>query len=348
MAFNDEMSTQIFSVSESAILKAANHLKSGALVAFPTETVYGLGANALNGTAVARIFEAKGRPSFNPLISHVLSLEEAEQYGTFSDDARKLAHYFWPGALTMIVPRRADCDISDLVTAGLDTIALRVPAHKVARQLLKACGFPLAAPSANASGEVSPTAPAHVTDSLKDKVEFILAAGSCQIGLESTVIDMSTEQPAILRPGSITPEDIANILGRKVELAIECAAHTARDGKNENTRSAPKSPGQLLKHYAPSRPVRLNAIDLRPDEALLAFGSDKFMGIQGGGSAQNLPDTARKNLSETGDLYEAASNLFSMLRALDRPEHKGVAVMAVPDVGIGIAINDRLRRAAQG
>lgn len=329
------MKTQILAINERTITQAAHHLASGELVAFPTETVYGLGANALSGTAVAKIFEAKGRPSFNPLISHVLDLEQAEEYGVFNEKARQLAHYFWPGPLTMIVKRRSDCDISDLVTAGLDTIAIRVPAHKVARQLLRACGLPVAAPSANISGQVSPTAPAHVAEGLMDRVGIILAGGACEIGLESTVIDISGDEPVILRPGSITAQEISHVVG--VDVRVD-------DGDHD----APKSPGQLLKHYAPQVPVRLNAVDLQPGEALLAFGSDRFMGIRGGGAARNLPDSARLNLSEEGDLYEAASNLFAMLRLLDRPEHRAIAVMAIPDVGIGAAINDRLRRAARG
>lgn len=335
MALIAPMSIQIIAASEAAIKDAATRLKSGALVAFPTETVYGLGANALSGSAVAKIFEAKGRPSFNPLISHVLSAEEADEYGVMSEEARKLAHSFWPGALTMILPKRAACEISELVTAGLPTIAIRVPAHKTARALIKACGFPLAAPSANASGEVSPTTPAHVAESLKGRDVMILAGGAAQGGLESTVVDMSGERAIILRPGTITPQDISNVLGYDVDIDL-------------GDHDAPKSPGQLLKHYAPRIPVRLGAIDLHPGEALLAFGSDRFMGIKGGGAARNLPDTARLNLSEEGDLYEAASNLFSMLRALDRPEHKAIAVMTIPDIGVGIAINDRLRRAANG
>lgn len=329
------METKILAINDQSLKDAANLLKSGGIVAFPTETVYGLGANALNGSAVAKIFEAKGRPSFNPLITHVLSLADAEEYGFFSEEACKLAHYFWPGALTMIVPRRAGCDISELVTAGLDTIALRVPAHKVARQLLKVCGLPLAAPSANISGEVSPTAPAHVAESLKDRVEIVLAGGACQIGLESTVIDMSGAEPIILRPGSITADDISTVLGRKITIDI-------------GDHNAPKSPGQLLKHYAPRIPLRMNAIDLQAGEALLAFSTVRFMGIKGGGAAKDLPETSRKNLSEDGDLYEAASNLFAMMRALDKPEHKGIAVMPIPNIGVGIAINDRLKRASKG
>lgn len=329
------MSTRILAANDLSIQEAANHLKSGGLVAFPTETVYGLGANALSGSAVAKIFEAKGRPTFNPLISHVLSAEEAEEYGVMGEEARKLAHNFWPGALTMILPKRAACDISDLVTAGLDTVAIRVPAHKVARQLIKACGFPLAAPSANTSGQVSPTAPAHVAQSLGDKIEMILAAGNCAVGLESTVVDLSGEVPVILRPGSITAEEISNVLGFEVEI-------------DDGAHDKPKSPGQLLRHYAPTIPLRLNAVDVKKGEALLAFGSIKFMGVEGGGAAKDMAAESCMNLSEEGDLYEAASHLFAMLRALDTPSHKGIAVMNIPDKGVGAAINDRLRRAARG
>lgn len=329
------MKTEILQATDINIAKAAQHIKAGGLVAFPTETVYGLGANALSGSAVAKIFEAKGRPSFNPLITHFLNAEDVESHAHLSEDAVKLAHYFWPGALTMTLPRKVDCELSDLVSAGLPSVACRVPAQKIARQLIRQAGVPIAAPSANASGSISPTAPFHVMDSLGGKLEIILAGGTCEIGLESTVVDMSGDRAVVLRPGSVTPEELSNVLG--YEVGIDLGDH-----------DKPKSPGQLLKHYAPSIPVRLNAVDLEKGEALLAFGSDKFMGIKGGGAAKNLPDSARMNLSEEGDLYEAASNLFAMLRKLDRKEHKAIAVMAVPNTGIGIAINDRLRRAANG
>jgi L-threonylcarbamoyladenylate synthase len=327
------MSTRIVSATDESIQNAASIIRYGGLVAFPTETVYGLGANALDGKAVAGIFEAKGRPQFNPLIVHVPDAKEARKYVVFDKKAEALAHHFWPGPLTLILPRSADCAVSELASAGLPTLAVRVPSHKVAQKLLRACGVPIAAPSANRSGEPSATAPMHVDESLPDGVDLILAAGPCEVGLESTVLDLSGPSPLILRPGLVTAEDIEEILEEKVDYDF---------GDSDK----PKSPGQLLKHYAPAIPVRLKAIDLKPGEALLGFGSIKFMGIKGGGAAKDLPDTMLRNLSEEGDLTEAAANLFAMLRALDKPEHKGIAVMAVPETGLGIAINDRLRRSA--
>lgn len=316
-----------------SIARAAKLLRDGGLVAIPTETVYGLGANALDGQAVARIYEAKGRPQFNPLIVHVSDLAAAEKLVVFNDKARAVANHFWPGPLTMILPRRDDCPVSELCSAGLPTLAVRVPSHKIAQQLLQEAGVPVAAPSANRSGHISPTTPQHVAESLGDRVDMIVAGGACDVGLESTVLDVSGEGPVVLRPGGITSDEIAALL--ECDVPYDLGDH-----------DVPKSPGQLLKHYAPSIPVRLNAVDLAPGEALLAFGNTKFMGIRGGGAASSLPDTAIRNLSESGDLYEAAANLFAMLHALDRPEHKSIAVMNIPDTGLGIAINDRLRRAA--
>lgn len=323
----------ILTASSDSIQKAADLLRSGGVVAIPTETVYGLAADARNAKAVARIFEAKGRPSFNPLIVHVYDMAAAAQISDMNEREMALAQNFWPGALTMILKRRADSGLSDLVSAGLPTVAVRVPVQRTARAILKTCGFPLAAPSANKSGSLSPTAPAHVVQSLGGAVEMVLADGSCAVGLESTVIDCSGEVPVILRPGTITAEDISAVLGCTVTYDL-------------GNHGAPKSPGQLLKHYAPDTPVRLNAIDLEEGEALLAFGSTRFMGVKGRGAVSLLPGSMVRNLSEDGDLYEAAANLFSMLRALDLPEHKNIAVMNIPDAGIGIAINDRLRRAA--
>ncbi len=329
------MNAPIKSASPDAIREAAALLCAGGLVALPTETVYGLGANALDGKACAKIFAAKGRPSFNPLIVHVPDTAEAERYAILDDRAKTLAAVFWPGPLTMILPRRPDCSVSELCSAGLPTLALRVPAHKTAQALLKAAGVPVAAPSANKSGSVSPTTPLIVAESLGAAVDMILADGPCAVGLESTVIDLSGETPVILRPGAVTAEQLSDCLGITV-------------GYDAGTHERPRSPGQMLRHYAPKRPVRLRAVDLEKGEALLAFGSVKFMGVRGGGAAKDLPESTLRNLSESGDLHEAAANLFRMLNDLDQPEHTGIAVMDIPETGIGIAINDRLRRAAEG
>lgn len=319
--------------SPDAIQKAIDCLKNGDLVAFPTETVYGLGADARNGHAVAKIFEAKGRPSFNPLILHFADESRIAAYAEMTDQARLLATHFWPGPMTLVLDRKDNCPASDLVSAGLPTIAVRIPAHPTAQKLLETFGAPIAAPSANKSEEISPTSPAHVQHSLGDAVPLILAGGSCKIGLESTIIDMTGSKPVILRPGSITAEDLHTALGEDI-------------GSAENLSDKPLAPGMMKKHYAPSIPLRMNAIDLQPGEALLAFGSDKFMGIKGGGAAKDLPDSMRCNLSERADLYEAAANLFAMMRMLDHTDHTGIAVMEIPDKGIGIAMNDRLRRAS--
>ncbi len=321
-------------MSDDAIGDAAQRLNSGELVCFPTETVYGLGANALDGVAVAKIFCAKNRPSFNPLIVHVADKKEAEKYVMMDDRARAVAAQFWPGPLTLVLPKKHDAGISDLVTAGLDTLAIRVPAHPVAQKLLKSCHIPVAAPSANASGEPSATTPQHVIESLGERVPFILAGGACAVGLESTVLDLTHPQPYILRHGIITAEELETLIG---------PVHF-----DTGEQGAPRSPGQLIKHYAPSIPVRMNAVDLNPGEALLSFGAIQFMGIRGGGAAKDLPDNQKYSLSDTGDLYEAAAHLFAGLRALDKPHYAGIAVMNIPDKGVGVAINDRLKRAAQG
>lgn len=296
-----------------AIAHAARLLREGRLVAFPTETVYGLGADACNGQAVAGIFAAKGRPRFNPLIVHVMDLAEAERHATFSDMARRLAREFWPGALTLILPRRAGASLSELVSAGLDTVALRVPAHPVANALLREAGLPIAAPSANLSGKVSATTAAHVADGLKDRLDFILDGGPTPLGLESTVIGFEEDIPVLLRPGAIAREEIEAVVGPLAQ-----AGKTIR------------SPGQLETHYAPNAALRLNICNPDRDELLLGFGPS--------------PD-ATLNLSPAGDLREAAANLFAMLRALDR-QGKSIAVMPIPEAGLGEAINDRLRRAA--
>ena len=323
--------SQIKTPNAEVINEAAELLKSGQLVGMPTETVYGLAGNALDGVAVARIYETKGRPNFNPLIVHVPDLTAAQKYGAFSNTALALATQFWPGPLTIVVKQVANNGISELVTAGLDTIAIRVPKHPVAQDLLKQSGLPVAAPSANASGKLSPTAAIHVAQSLGDKVPLILAGGGSEIGLESTVIDMSADKPILLRPGGITKEQLEGVLGVEIAEGFE---------ETEN----PKSPGLLVKHYAPVTPLRLRATDVAPDEALLGFGSDKFMGVRGGGFARDLPPGRYQNLSPDGDLNEAASNLFKMLHYLDAAGAQSIAVMDIPNTGLGVAINDRLTR----
>jgi L-threonylcarbamoyladenylate synthase len=314
----------IAAANDRTIGEAARLLRAGALVAFPTETVYGLGADACNGEAVACIFEAKGRPRFNPLIVHVPDAGAAERIVMLTPAARKLADAFWPGPLTLVAKRHPEAPISDLVSAGLDTIAVRVPAHPIAQALLRAAMVPLAAPSANRSGRVSPTLAAHVAADLGERPALILDGGATAHGLESTVVDASEdEHVALLRPGAIPREAIEAALGRPL------AEGPAADGMS------PTSPGQLASHYAPDAELRLGAVDVRDGEALLAFGPD-------------VPKTTGPaiNLSTRGDLVEAAVGLFAALRALDRPDVRTIAVMPIPDRGLGEAINDRLRRAA--
>jgi len=324
----------IVAISDETLRQATKIIQEGGLVAIPTETVYGLGCNALNENAVQKVFLAKGRPAINPLIVHVASIAEAQKLAVMNETAEKIASLFWPGPLTLILPQKEGNGISPLCTAGLKTIAIRFPEHEVARKLIQMSGVPIAAPSANASGEVSPTSPRHVYDSLGDKVDMILAGGTCRAGLESTVIDVTGDTPVVLRYGVITKEDISKIVGLDV-----------LDGVGQETHVS--SPGQLLKHYAPTLPIRLNAIDVEEGEALLAFGGIKFMGIRSGGGVSSLPDDQMKNLSETADLEEAAHNLFAYMRDLDNPKFKAIAVMNIPNEGVGQAINDRLTRAAQ-
>lgn len=296
-----------------AIAHAAALLRTGRLIAFPTETVYGLGADATDGEAVAAIFAAKGRPSFNPLIVHVTSLEEAERHVVLPDAARKLAQGFWPGALTLVAPRRPDSPLSLLVSAGLDTVAIRVPAHPVAAALLAAAQTPVAAPSANVSGRVSATTAAHVAEGLGEKTDMILDGGATPLGLESTVIGFDGETPVLLRPGAIARADIEAVAGPL--------------GQADDTIRAP---GQLASHYAPEARLRLNAERVEDGEALLGFGA--------------VAD-AWLNLSPGGDLHEAAANLFAMLRDMDS-QVAAIAVSPIPETGLGEAINDRLKRAA--
>jgi L-threonylcarbamoyladenylate synthase len=306
-----------------AIREAARALAQGEIVAFPTETVYGLGANALDGNAVAKIFAAKERPRFNPLIVHVQGREEAEVYAIVDATARKLAQAFWPGALSLVLEKRAGCGIADLVTAGLGTIALRVPAHRVARALIAAAKLPIAAPSANRSGRVSPTTAAHVAAELGNIPAFILDGGPCQLGIESTVLSLVGDEPVLLRFGATPREEIERVLGQRVALAMPDAPIA--------------SPGQLTTHYAPDTRLRLGATSVGSDEALLAFGKDVLKGAG-----------VTINLSETADLSEAAAKLFGALRALDQAGASAIAVMPIPNRGLGEAINDRLRRAACG
>lgn len=298
---------------DAAIAHAARLLRDGKLVAFPTETVYGLGADARNGKAVAGIFAAKGRPRFNPLIVHVRDIAEAERHAVFSKTALRLAEAFWPGALTLVLPRRPGTPLSELVSAGLDTVALRVPAHPIAAALLREADLPIAAPSANPSGRISSTTAAHVAAGLGQDVDLILDGGATPLGLESTVIGFDGDRPVLLRPGAIA------------RTAIEAVA-----GPLAGAGAAIRSPGQLESHYAPRAALRLNAREKQSDEVLLGFGPSPG---------------AKLNLSPAKDLKEAASNLFAMLHELDQQASR-IAVAPIPETGLGEAINDRLRRAA--
>lgn len=307
---------------KSAISEAASLLKQGKLVAFPTETVYGLGGDATNDKAVAGIFAAKGRPEFNPLIVHVAHANQLDDLVTKDRRAEDLIDAFWPGPLTLILPRAENSPVSRLASAGLPSLAVRMPAHPVAQALLKEAGIPVAAPSANRSGHLSSTTPLHVMESLGDAVDLILGAGKSPVGVESTILDLTGKTPVLLRPGAVTREQIEEVIGG-TEISGGDAAR-------------PNAPGQLKSHYAPRAKVRLNAKSASANEALLAFGPE--FGITGG--------TRKLNLSPTGDLHEAAANLFSMLHELDQPDIDTIAVMPVPETGLGLAINDRLRRAA--
>lgn len=311
-----------------AIARAAQVLKAGGLVAFPTETVYGLGADAINDAACAAIYAAKDRPEFNPLIVHVADAAQAAEYVTMTPLGEKLMAAFWPGPLTLVLPRRADCRLSRLVSAGLDTAAVRAPDHPVGQALLKASGLPVAAPSANRSGRMSPTRAVHVAASLPGPDQggpaIILDGGACPVGLESTVVDATGPQAVILRPGGLAREDIAAVCGD---------AHGPVAEAHEIGPDGPRSPGMLARHYAPSKRLRLNARGAEAGEVLLGFGPD-------------APAEAM-NLSASGDTTEAAANLFAMLHDLDDGPAPTIAVMPIPDRGLGRAINDRLLRAAR-
>jgi L-threonylcarbamoyladenylate synthase len=299
--------TRILPFNDAAIAEAARLVLQGQAIAVATETVYGLAADASNAEAVARIYEAKGRPSFNPLIVHVPDLAAAQRFGEFSDEARRLAHEHWPGPLTLVVPLRADAAIASLVTAGLSTLALRVPAHPAMQALLRSTGRPLAAPSANASGSISPTRAEHVLKSLGGRIPLIVDAGATQRGIESTIIAATDGSLRLLRRGPIDVPEATEETGKAIE-----------------------APGQLASHYAPSRLLRLNATDAAEDEFLIGFGA-----IAGDA-----------NLSPSGDLVEAAAKLFDLLHVGDASDRSRIAVAPVPKEGLGAAINDRLRRAA--
>ncbi|HTT47244.1 MAG TPA: L-threonylcarbamoyladenylate synthase [Pseudolabrys sp.] len=312
-----EPGTRVLKADTAAISAAAACLAAGGLVAFPTETVYGLGADAGNGEAIARLYAAKGRPAFNPLIAHVADGGAARPLGTFDAAAEALAAAFWPGPLTLVLPKQPDCVVADLALAGHDSVAVRVPAHPVAHALLAAFGGPVVAPSANRSGHVSPTTPAHVLADLRGRIDMVLDAGPCTVGVESTIV-ACLDVPTLLRPGGVPREAIEHVLGRALAVA-------------PSDDAAPLAPGMLTSHYAPKAKLRLDAEAAEPGEALLGFGP--------------APNAAL-NLSPRGDLIEAAANLFSHLRALDASGAARIAVMKVPNEGLGEAINDRLTRAA--
>ncbi|MBB4040217.1 L-threonylcarbamoyladenylate synthase [Microvirga flocculans] len=319
------LQTERLKADDAGIARAAGILRHGGLVAFPTETVYGLGADATDPQAVARIYAAKERPSFNPLIAHLDSFESAKAQGVFDETARRLAEAFWPGPLTLVVPVAPGCTISDLARAGLDSVGLRVPAHPLAHALLQKTGRPVAAPSANRSGRVSPTDAGHVLGDLDGRIDAVLDGGVSQVGVESTIVACLGGSPRLLRPGGVPREAIEALIGMKLE------------GGPEGGKS-PLAPGMLASHYAPRARVRLNATEIGQDEAALLFGSAALPGIE----------TARTslNLSNNGDLVEAAAHLFSFLRQLDASGAATIAVSPIPETGLGEAINDRLRRAA--
>jgi L-threonylcarbamoyladenylate synthase len=310
----DAQNTRVVPVGDEAIAEAARRIRAGEAVAVPTETVYGLAADATSASAVAGIYAAKGRPSFNPLIVHVASLDRAELYGVFSETARALAAAFWPGALTLVVPERAGSGLAAAVTAGLGTVALRCPAHPAMQALLAAAGRPLAAPSANASGSISPTRAGHVLASLGGRIPLILDGGATERGVESTIVAIEGGGVRLLRPGPISLAEI---------LAVAPAVSERATGRIE-------APGQLRSHYSPAKPLRLEARSARPGEWLIGFGA-----VAGD-----------DNLSPSGDLDEAAARLFDSLHSADRQDRPRIAVAPIPAQGIGLAVNDRLTRAA--
>ena len=327
---NVSLKTSVLPANEATVAAAARFLREGGLVAFPTETVYGLGADATNAAAIARLYQAKGRPAFNPLIAHVGDLAAAREIGHFDTAALRLAEAFWPGPLTLVLPKTDHCAVADLATAGLDTVAIRIPAHAVARDILRVFGRPVVAPSANLSGHVSPTMAAHVQSDLEGRIDLIVDGGAVAVGVESSIVGIF-DQPMLLRPGGLPRADIERVLGRALKQPPEDA---------ESDGGQPLAPGMLASHYAPRTRVRLGAMRVEPGEALLAFGSDAVSGIDAAAAVMNL--------SARGDLTEAAANLFGYLRTLDTRAAQTIAVMPIPNDGLGEAINDRLRRAAVG
>lgn len=312
---NVGLTTAILPANEAAVADAARCLREGGLVAFPTETVYGLGADASNAAAIARLYEAKGRPAFNPLIAHVGDLAAAQKIARFDAQAILLANAFWPGPLTLVLPKAPGCAVADLAIAGLDTIAVRVPAHRIARQILRAFGGPVVAPSANLSGHVSPTTAAHVQNDLAGRIDLIIDGGAVEVGVESTIVGCF-DFPMLLRPGGLPRGEIERVLGRTLLQPPDDA---------DSNSDQPLAPGMLASHYAPHTPVRLNADRLEAGEALLAFGPRVISGIEAASEVMNL--------SARGDLNEAAANLFGYLRALDAKCARAIAVMPVPHHG---------------
>ncbi|HXX52458.1 MAG TPA: L-threonylcarbamoyladenylate synthase [Xanthobacteraceae bacterium] len=321
------LTARVLPAGADAIAEAVRVLKAGGLVAFPTETVYGLGADAGNGQAVARLYAAKGRPAFNPLIAHVSAPSAARKLARFDAAAEQLAAAFWPGPLTLVLPKAADCPVAELATAGLDSIAVRVPTHPVAQDILRSFKGALVAPSANRSGHVSPTTAAHVLADLGGRIDLVVDGGATQLGIESTIV-ACLGAPVLLRPGGVPRQAIERVLQQKLREAPDIGAAS----------DAPRAPGMLASHYAPRTPLRLDVKRLEPGEALLAFGPSLAAGAERAAKVLNL--------SARGDLSEAAANLFSHLRALDAAGARAIAAMPIPREGLGEAINDRLRRAA--
>ncbi|MBQ8661727.1 MAG: threonylcarbamoyl-AMP synthase [Alphaproteobacteria bacterium] len=313
--------TNIYNDTPADIEQAARIIRNGGLVAFPTDTVYGLGADVYNPQAVAAIFEAKGRPTFDPLISHIAEIDFLPEYACTDERVMALARHFWPGPLTFVLKRKEHNPSLDLVCSGLPHIAVRMPNHPLALKLIKTAGVPIAAPSANKFKCISPTTARHVADSLGDKVDMILDGGPCKIGVETTIVDLTTPEMVMLRAGGLSKEEIESFTGEKVVVS-------------HGDPNKPSAPGQLLKHYAPQMPMRINIAqeNVRPDEFYIGFGSVK---------------NARLNLSPSGSLSEAAANLFAYMRLAEtHTECRGIAMSPIPETGLGLAINDRIRRAS--